>query len=142
MSNSILTSTKKVLGIDANYTAFDLDIVMHINSALSTLNQLGIGQDAGFMIEDADAEWADFLGSDLRLNPVKTYVYLRVRLLFDPPATSFHLAAMEKQIQELEWRLNVHREGLSWVDPDPHPVPIVYSPDGGEENEIDGGGPD
>lgn len=126
MSNSILVSTKKMLGIDAAYTAFDLDVLTHINSALATLNQLGIGQDEGFMIEDDAAEWADFLGTDLRLNPVKTYVFLRVRLLFDPPQTSFHLAAMEKQIQELEWRLNVHREGLSWVDPDPDPAPILY----------------
>lgn len=119
MSNSILTSTKKILGIDETYTAFDLDIILHINSVLGTLNQLGIGPDAGFMIEDADAEWESFLGDDLRLNPVKTYVYLRVKALFDPPQTSFHLAAMDKQIQELEWRLNVHREGLSWSDPDP-----------------------
>lgn len=117
MSDSILTSTKKVLGVDDAYTAFDVDILMHINTVLATLNQLGIGPDAGFMIEDKAATWADFLGTDLRLNPVKSYVYLRVRMLFDPPTTSFLINAMNEQVKELEWRLNVQRESLSWVDP-------------------------
>ena len=121
MSDSILTSTKKILGIAEDYTAFDLDILTHINSVLSTVNQLGIGPEAGFMITGASEEWTSLLGDDLRLNAVKTYVFLRVRMIFDPPQTSFHQAAMEKQIQELEWRLNVHREGLSWVDPE---VPV------------------
>lgn len=111
MSESILESTKKVLGIAADYTAFDMDIVMHINSALATLNQLGVGPDAGFFIEDDSAEWGDFVGEDPRYNQVRSYVYLKVRLIFDPPATSFVIAAMEKQIQEHEWRLNVLREG-------------------------------
>lgn len=116
--SSILTSTKKILGIDASYDVFDVDIITHINSVFSTLNQLGIGPTAGFMIEDDTAEWDAFLENDLRLNAVKTYVYLRVRMLFDPPQTSFHIAAMEKQIQELEWRLNVQREEESWVEPE------------------------
>jgi hypothetical protein len=119
MSESILTSTKKILGIAEDYTAFDVDIIMHINSVFSTLNQLGIGPEIGFMVEDADAEWDSFLLGDTRLNSVKTYVFLRVKLLFDPPSTSLHIAAMEKQIQELEWRLNVSREATSWTDPDP-----------------------
>lgn len=110
LSNSILTSTKKILGLDESYTAFDLDVITHINSVFTTLHQLGIGPVEGFMIEDSAPIWADFLGDDPRLNAVKTYVYLRVRLLFDPPATSFTITAFEKQIQELEWRLNVHRE--------------------------------
>lgn len=119
MSNSILTSTKKVLGLAEDYTAFDEDVIIYINGVFSTLNQLGIGPDAGFMIENADAEWSDFLGDDLRLNNIKTYIYLRVRMLFDPPSTSFLIAAMEKQIEELEWRINVQREGYAWSDPDP-----------------------
>lgn len=142
MPDSILQGTKKILGLPEDYTPFDLDVLIHINSALSTLNQLGIGPDDGFMIENGDAEWVDFLGSDLRLNPVKTYVYLRVKMLFDPPATSFHLQAMKEQIQELEWRLNVHREGLHWTDPEPEPVPSnepVVIDDGWA---IDGGGPE
>lgn len=119
METSILTSTKKVLGIGEDYTVFDHDIITYINTAFSTLTQLGVGPPAGFMIEDKDVDWADFIGDDLQLNSVKTYVHLRARMLFDPPATSFHISAMNDQIQELEWRLNVHREETAWVDPDP-----------------------
>lgn len=123
MEQSILTSTKKNLGIGADNTAFDLDIITHINSAFSTLAQLGIGPDDGFMIEDDTAEWSDFMGVDLELNSVKTYVFLKCKLLFDPPALSFVINAMERQIEQLEWRLNTHREETEWVDPDP-PVPL------------------
>lgn len=118
MTDSILNSIKKILGIDSTYDVFDVDILIHINSVFSTLNQLGIGPDEGFMIQDETAEWTDFLGTDLRLNSVKTYVYLRVRLLFDPPTTSYLIESLSKQLQEIEWRLNVHREDLSWVDPE------------------------
>jgi hypothetical protein len=123
MTDSILSSTKKVLGIAEDYTAFDADVLMHINSVFSTLHQLGIGPLAGFMIEDKDAVWSDFLLNDLRLNNIKTYMYLRVRMLFDPPATSFHIGAMKEQIQELEWRINIQREEEAWVDPDPDLIP-------------------
>ena len=117
MEPSILTSTKKVLGIAEDYTAFDPDIVMHINSALATLTQLGIGPENGFTIEDDEAVWATFIGTDPRLNAVKTYVYLKVRMVFDPPTTSYLLEAFNKQIQEHEWRLNAYREDTAWVDP-------------------------
>lgn len=127
METSILISTKKVLGIAEDYTVFDLDIITHINSAFSDLAQLGVGPDDGFMIEDDSTEWEAFLGDDLQLNSVKTYIYLRVRLLFDPPATSYAVTAMEEQIQRLEWRLNIHREETEWVDPDP-PVIIEEVP--------------
>jgi hypothetical protein len=119
MSESILNSIKKILGLSEDYLVFDPDIILHINSAFGTLNQLGIGPVEGFAIEDDTATWADFLGTDLRLNAVKQYIGLKVRIVFDPPDTSYYLAAMEKQIQEHEWRLNVVREGDSWVDPDP-----------------------
>lgn len=119
MEQSILISTKKVLGIAADYTAFDLDIITHINTAFSTLTQLGVGPAAGFMIEDETPVWADFFMDDLQYNAVKSYVFLKVRQLFDPPQTSYLIAATERQIQELEWRLNVHREETGWVDPDP-----------------------
>lgn len=115
MSESILDSTKKILGIDSEYDAFDLDVMMHINGALSTLTQLGLGPEEGFMIEGRDEEWGDLLEDDMRLNSVKTYIYLKVRLLFDPPSTSFVLEAMKNQITELEWRLNVYREGRDRV---------------------------
>jgi hypothetical protein len=117
LNTSILTSTKLALGLVEEYTAFDPQIIMYINSVFSTLNELGVGPDVGFMIEDKDATWSAFLGNDPRLNSVKTYVYLRVRLLFDPPNTGFTTTAIEKQIKELEWRLNVQRENTEWVDP-------------------------
>lgn len=117
--DSILDSVKKVLGIDKDYDVFDVDILMHINSVFATLNQLGVGPEAGYSIEDASPTWSDYLGDDLRLNNVKTYVYLRVRMLFDPPTTSYLLNAYEKQIQEAEWRINVTRESETYTPPEP-----------------------
>jgi hypothetical protein len=107
LSNSILISTKKILGMEADYKDFDLDIVTHINSVFSTLTQLGVGPVDGFMIKDETPEWAAFIGDNKLLNPVKTYAYLRVRLLFDPPTTSYLITALTEQVKELEWRLNV-----------------------------------
>ena len=125
MEQSILTSTKKILGIAEDYTVFDLDIITHINTAFSTLTQLGVGPITGFQIEDDEAEWADFIENDLQYNSVKSYVFLRVRQLFDPPSTSYLISAYDKQIQELEWRLSSHREETGWVYPDPDPnVPL------------------
>lgn len=117
MASSILNSTKKVLGVSEDDQSFDVDILMHINSAFSTLNQLGIGPEQGFSIEDATPTWDAFIGEDARLNSVQSYVYLRVKLLFDPPALSFVIQSMERQIEEIGWRLNVVREGDSWTDP-------------------------
>lgn len=114
MDDSILNSVKKILGIAADYDAFDTDVIIHINSVFSTLNQLGLGPNEGFMIEDDSAVWEDFLLGDMRLNAVKTYVYLRVRVLFDPPTTGFVLTALQEQIKELEWRMNVVREADSY----------------------------
>jgi hypothetical protein len=121
VAQSILTSVKKILGQAESDTSFDVDIVLHINSVFAVLDQLGVGPAGGFVIEDSTATWDDFV-TDTRMNSVRTYVYLRVRLLFDPPSTSFVIDSMNKQIAELEWRLNVVREGDSWVDPDPQPV--------------------
>lgn len=122
---SILVSTKKVLGIADDYTAFDLDITTHINSALSTLTQLGVGPPTGYEIDDVSDNWEDFIGDDLQYNAVKSYVFLRVRQLFDPPQTSYLISAYDRQIQELEWRLNTHREETQWVDPDPPLIETV-----------------
>lgn len=118
MDDSILTSTKKILGLAEDYTAFDADIITHINAAFSTLTQLGIGPDEGFLIEDADTDWDEFIGTDKLYNSVKSYVFLKTKQLFDPATTSYVLASMEKQIAELEWRLNVTREGTEWVGED------------------------
>lgn len=115
--DSILDSIKKNLGLAWDYTAFDPDVIMHINSVFSDLNQLGIGPVQGFMIEGRDEVWEDYLGNDLNLNSVKSYMYLRVRLLFDPPTNSFGIAMQEKQVEKLEWRLNVNRETTEWTDP-------------------------
>lgn len=105
--NSILDTTKKALGIAPEYTVFDVDIIMHINSVFSTLQQLGVGPKEGFSIEDKTKLWPEFIGDTKNIEAVRSYMYLRVRLLFDPPATSFAIAAFKEQVQELEWRLNV-----------------------------------
>lgn len=113
---SILNSIKNILGVDSSLTVFDPSILMYINSAFSTLTQLGIGPTEGYMIENATPTWDAFLNDDPRLNSVKSYIGLRVRVLFDNATlTSFLLEAMDKQIKELEWRLNVVREGDSWT---------------------------
>jgi len=116
VSDNILTSTKKVLGIAEDYEAFDIDILMHINSVFATLNSLGIGPHDGYMV-DEESTWSHFLNDDHRLNSVKTFVYLRVRLVFDPPGTSYLIESLRKQAEELAWRLNVAREGTAWSDP-------------------------
>ena len=109
MEDSILKSVKKVLGVPEDYNVFDLDIVMHINSVFSILGQLGVGPTEGFSIEDEAATWDEFF-FESDLNTIRSYVYLRVRMLFDPPTTSFLLDAMTKQIQEFEWRISTQRE--------------------------------
>ena len=106
--NSILTSIKKLLGITEFCTDFDTDIIMHINTVLMTLNQLGVGTE-GFQIEDKNAVWSEFIKSD-KLAATKSYVYLRVKLLFDPPLNSAIVEAIKESIRELEWRLNVRVE--------------------------------
>lgn len=105
---SILTSVKKLLGIDKDYTHFDNDLIMHINSVFMVLTQLGVGPSEGFAISDANAMWSDFIGEDYKnFQAIKTYVYMKVRLMFDPPLSSAVLDSMSRTICELEWRLNV-----------------------------------
>lgn len=108
--DSILTSIKKLLGITKEYTHFDADIIIHINSALMTLRQLGIGPEEGYMIYGDEETWADFLGDSKLLEQVKTYVYLKVKMVFDPPTSSSVMEAMQRQAQEFEWRLNTEFE--------------------------------
>lgn len=112
--NSILTSIKKLLGITESCTDFDTDIIMHINTVLMTLNQLGVGTE-GFQIEDKNAIWSEFIESD-KLAATKSYVHLRVKLLFDPPLNSAIIEAIKESIRELEWRLNVRVESESEDD--------------------------
>lgn len=109
IQDSILLLIKKKLGIAPDYSAFDDDIIADINTVLFSLNQIGIGNE-GFSIKDETALWSDFLGDSKNYEAVKTYIYLKVRLMFDPPTSSFVIAAMEKQASELEWRLNFKHE--------------------------------
>lgn len=117
MEQSILNSVKKMVGVDPSQTVFDLDLLTHINSVFADLEQLGVGPVGGFMIEDDAPTWDAFLGNDPRVSSVKSYMYFRVRLLFDPPQTGYLIESFDKQIQKMEWRLNVTREGDSWTDP-------------------------
>lgn len=110
MENSILKGTKLSLGLETDYTPFDFEIITLINSALATLTQLGIGPTEGFMISDETAVWDQFIGDDARFNQVKTYVYLKTKMLFDPPNTGYLVTAMIDVIKETEHRLSEIRE--------------------------------
>lgn len=110
---SILTSVKKQCGLEADYEHFDPEIITHINSVFMTLNQIGVGPAEGFVVEDEEQTWGDFLGDRTnlqKLTAVRTYVGLKVRLIFDPPASSALLESMKRLADEYEWRLNVQAE--------------------------------
>lgn len=112
VTDSILLTVKKMLGIAEEYHAFDIDLIVNINSVFLTLNQLGVGPKIPYQIEGSEETWAEFLKDQRKkLAGVETYVYLKTRLLFDPPTNSFLVDAMQKQCDELEWRLNVQVEG-------------------------------
>lgn len=128
---SILTSVKKSLGYEEGDTSYDPDLIMYINTTLSALSQIGAGPELGYRIEDETATWVDFLGSDPRLNFVQSYVYMKVRLIFDPPGTSFAIKAIEDILRELEVRINFEHERENAIDSD-----ADESPD-----SIDGGTP-
>lgn len=110
---SILTSIKKLLGIAEEYEHFDSDLIMHINSVFVILTQLGVGPSEGFTIEDDLATWNDYIGDDTRYEMVKSYVHLKVKLLFDPPLSTAVMESMNRMISEFEWRLNVTAESKS-----------------------------
>ena len=107
MDDSILTSVKKLLGIPEDYDPFDKDVVMHINTVFFSLNQIGVGPPNGFVISDKTTTWGEYLTDSTNLEAVKSYIYLKVRLLFDPPTSSVIIESINRQITELEWRLNV-----------------------------------
>lgn len=110
-SDSILLTEKKMLGIEPDDDSFDEELMVHINGILMTLRQLGVGMDQSFMVTSDQDLWDDLLDDRQDLQAVKTYIYLKLRQQFDPPTNSFVLTSMEKQIAELEWRLNVQAEG-------------------------------
>lgn len=109
---SILTSIKKMLGIVEEYEHFDADLIMHINSVLSILTQMGVGPSEGFSIEDKSQTWSEFVTGS-KFNDVKSYVYMKVKLMFDPPASSAVMESMNRMISELEWRLYVQADTAS-----------------------------
>lgn len=123
MSESILTSIKKLLGIDEDYTFFDADVLMHINTVFMILYQLGVGPSTPFSISDKSAVWSDFVGNATDLAGVKTYIFLKVKLVFDPPQSSAAIEAIKQNAAELEWRLN------ATVDP-----PITFTANEEEVN--------
>lgn len=108
--DSILTSIKKLLGITEEYTHFDTDLIIHINSVFATLTQLGVGPSEGFVIVDKDDTWEQFTNDNILIESVKSYMYLKVKLLFDPPTSSAVSESYKQMINEFEWRLNVAAE--------------------------------
>lgn len=123
MDTSILTTIKKMLGIEDD-TSFDTDIVVYINTAIMYLTQIGVGPDVGFAITDADDVWADFLPTAQTLIPVQQYIYAKVKLIFDPPPTSYVIEAFERSISELEHRIKLQLESASLGG-----TPFVISPE-------------
>lgn len=119
METSILSTIKKLIGIDPSSTVFDTDIIIHINSVFSTLQQLGVGPEEGFFIEDKNSDWDEYVPENANAqNMIKTYMYLSVKLLFDPPTTSFAITSLEKQKEIYEGRISLWREWeLDPVDP-------------------------
>lgn len=117
MNESILTSVKKLLGIVEDDENFDMDVLIHINTYLNHLNQIGVGV-KGFTIQDKTAVWSDFLGDDVsRLQAVKTFVYIKVRLIFDPPNSSYVASELNNAVKEIEFRLNTEVDpGMQYLD--------------------------
>lgn len=126
---SILDDIKALLGISKDIDHFDMDIIIGINSAFMTLNQLGVGPHVTFAIANKDATWNNFLKNRVHLEAIKSYIYLKTRLFFDPPGNSFLVEAIKNQIEELEWRLNAQTAGVTYdetiapTDPDDPTVP-------------------
>jgi hypothetical protein len=112
MDDSILATIKKMLGLDPSYTPFDQDVIVLINSTFMTLHQLGIGPKEGFHITDYSSKWSEFITNNVNLRGVQEYVYMKVRMVFDPPGNSFVMEALKQQCQELEWRMNVQAESV------------------------------
>lgn len=117
LNDSILVTIKKMLGLEDEYTPFDVDIIIHINTALMTLTQMGVGPKDGYEVTDYDQTWTDFLGDMVKkLGAVKTYVYLQVKMAFDPPNNSFVMDAYKQQSEQLLFRLNVNAESEQVMD--------------------------
>lgn len=125
MTDSIFESVKKVVGLLGDDDSFDEDLLLHINSVVSTLRQLGLSIPADFYVRDDDQTWQNLLGEFRDLDLVKSYMAMKVRLMFDPPTSSFGLKSMEEMVKEYEWRINV-------LTDQPYSVPVLPSPEGSE----------
>lgn len=110
ISDSILETIKKLIGISEEYPVFDIDLIVAINSSFMILNQLGIGPDKPYTISDSSAKWSDFFGDEEVFALAKSYIYLRCKLLFDPPSSGVLHEAVERQISEFEWRMHVQAD--------------------------------
>ena len=110
--DSILLSVKKMIGVPREYTVFDTDIITHINTTFDVLNQMGVGPEEGFSISDESTEWNEYLTYGQESNIVRSYMYLKVRTLFDPPTNASLFGVYEKQLQEYEWRLLIFADEL------------------------------
>lgn len=110
LTESILTSIKKLLGIHEDDASFDNDVATHINSVFMILNQLGVGPETAFSISDKESVWSDFIPDANKIESVKTYIYLRVKLVFDPPSSSSAMESANRIISELEWRILTEAE--------------------------------
>ena len=146
MVDSILTTTKNALGLADDYEPYDPELIMHINSVMAILNQLGVGPSDGYVITDKTQTWSELLTNEgyaveeKRLADVKSYVYMKVKMLFDPPSVGYVVTAWEKMIEEAEWRITVAQDDIL------HPASIsgdvVISVDPDTERIIfDGGAP-
>jgi hypothetical protein len=126
VEDSILASTKKILGIDDSYEVYDLDVVMHINSAFMVLNDLGVGPPGGFVVQSREVPWEAFpVLDEAMLSGVKTYIYFTTRIGFDPPEAVPHLNALQEQAKEMAWRLKERQEGATWVPTLSPTLPVV-----------------
>lgn len=118
ITESILDSEKKLLGLDQDYDVFDDDLIIHINTIFGTLHQIGVGPSNQFFISDNTATWSEFTTNEAIVHEVRSYMFLRLRLLFDPPSSSFVLNSYKEQIQEFEWRLNVKSDEIKGTKAD------------------------
>lgn len=110
--DSVLLSVKKMIGVPKDYDVFDMDIIMHINTVFDALNQMGVGPEEGFSISDDSTEWSEFMTYGKNSEMVKSYMYLKVRMLFDPPSNSNLSNVIGEQIKEYEWRLLIFADEL------------------------------
>jgi hypothetical protein len=132
--DSILDSIKKLLSIEVADTTYDIDVIVHVNSVFSTLQQLGLGPASALYIADNTTKWSDFIGANPNVAAVKSYVFMRVKLLFDPPTLSYVLQSFQAQIDQLEWRFTVAADEFAWQDPadslNEPPQPLTVASDG------------